>query len=93
MDLDRISRFIEMLTIPLRNNLLPTGVRWIVVDRNLFNVAGVSRIWALINTVYVGERERGRGFFIGQNYRELATYRSIRRGGTERSFNGSLENA
>lgn len=58
MDLDRISRFIEMLTIPLRNNLLPTGVRWIVVDRNLFNVAGVSRIWALINAVYAREREK-----------------------------------
>lgn len=37
-----------------------------------------------------GERE---GFFTGQNYRELATYRSIRRGETERSFNESLENA
>lgn len=36
---------------------------------------------------------KGEEFFIGQNYRELATYRSIRRGGTERSFNGSLENA
>lgn len=60
MDLDRISRFFEMLTIPFQpfNQSDSMDVRWIVVDRNLFNVAGVSRIWALINAVYAREREK-----------------------------------
>lgn len=78
--------------LPFGTSFYGTGVRWIVVDRNLFDVAGGSRIWALIKGSVGGGRER-EGFFTGQNYRELATYRSIRRGGTERSFNESLENA
>lgn len=49
--------------LPFGTSFYGTGVRWIVVDRNLFDVAGGSRIWALIKGSVGGGREEGGVFY------------------------------
>lgn len=49
--------------LPFGTSFYGTGVRWIVVDRNLFDVAGGSRIWALIKGSVGGGKGEGGVFY------------------------------